>query len=386
MTLPSLNASRLSKLRRLMHQFNIYPVFLPHYLKNQHPIRDALLSLVDEAHEIVCILTDDECKELLDNFSWFYKEGIKDRILGSREYTIAVYIVIHHMLHSRISFESIINNKQSEVLDLFPELDNKMDKDGLLKLDDEFIPTQFGLAYKDHVIYYHHFLRKDYGGPFIPEFLNAFIRLYHSGVESRIGIDHSRVVPVQYINNSLELDFWYGPLFDIHKIDDPKEIGLTVIGRTFQPLLESRHTLIRTEFLWQMKNKIIKQVEIEEISHLENIFDAFYFNKYIHAERDITKKCFVHFDGAVKVYQEDSLRQRIDTTLQNEVRASRKVKLFRLDGKVSTEDWVYLTSTFFRKNEMIFEYFDPEGFKNKYANSPISYLEWIEEKRKNEDN
>jgi hypothetical protein len=33
---------------------------------------------------------------------------------------------------------------------------------------------------------------------------------------------------------------------------------------------------------------------------------------------------------------------------------------------------------------MIFEYFDPEGFKNKYGNSPISYLEWIEEKRKNE--
>lgn len=90
----------------------------------------------------------------------------------------------------------------------------------------------------------------------------------------------------------------------------------------------------------------------------------------------------MHLDGSIRAYSKDRLEKRIATTLSEDIRPDHKIKMFRMDGKISTEDWAYLTATFFRKNEMIFEYFDPIGFKDKYTNSPISYLEWIDKQRR----
>jgi len=75
----------------------------------------------------------------------------------------------------------------------------------------------------------------------------------------------------------------------------------------------------------------------------------------------ILRKQLQHFDGAVKIYPHEYTK-RFESQLPNEYKAPIKIKLFRIDNDINITKWVDLISHFFKGNEMILEYFDPEGF------------------------
>ena len=48
--------------------------------------------------------------------------------------------------------------------------------------------------------------------------------------------------------------------------------------------------------------------------------------------------------------------------MPNEPRSHRRVKLWRVDGDIPLHRWLELIGFFFKGNEMLLEYFDPEAF------------------------
>lgn len=173
----------------------------------------------------------------------------------------------------------------------------------------------------------------------------------------------------------LELDTWNGALFDPNRLDDPNETGVTVIKRNKDSLFELTKELERTELFWSIQNQI-KTFQVEEISETENVFGHYHFNKYLHSERDIHKKQFIHFDGAVKVYLSDSYKSRYESIIPKHAKAHKKTKLFRIDGSIELQTWIDLICLFYKGNEMIIKYFNPEQFDEIFEERVRDFNNW----------
>ena len=172
-----------------------------------------------------------------------------------------------------------------------------------------------------------------------------------------------------------EFDTWYGLPFDPNKLDDPNDIGLTVIDRNKNSLFEKTCSLDRTEFYWSYRDGI-KTFEVEEISSDGCLYDHYYFNRYVHSERNIQEKKFRHLDGAVKVYLQDIYQRRKDSFIPKELKSHNKVKLWRIDGNIDLQTWSLLISSFFKSNEMVIKYFDPEQFEEIFELRVRDVVEW----------
>lgn len=200
------------------------------------------------------------------------------------------------------------------------------------------------------------------------DFLGRFLS-YHSKSRSincfRIAIDPSRLMPKDFYSQIVECDAWFGPDFNVDKLDDRNSTGLTIKKRIKPSPFDLTIKLDRTEFFWSFRDQI-KTFEIEELSDLSFKFDNYNINRYIHSERDIQKGVFRHFDGAVKIYQHN-YQQRFETFLPNETKSEKYIKLFRIDGNIEINVWLELIAYFFKGNEMILEYFDPKKFSQKFG-------------------
>jgi hypothetical protein len=68
---------------------------------------------------------------------------------------------------------------------------------------------------------------------------------------------------------------------------------------------------VRTEFFCSYPDTI-KTFEIEEIP--DNCFEHYYFNKYVHGERESECKIFRHLDGAAKfIYKIITLHEKLQS-------------------------------------------------------------------------
>jgi hypothetical protein len=85
----------------------------------------------------------------------------------------------------------------------------------------------------------------------------------------------------------------------------------------------------------------------------------------VHAERDLQNKAFRHFDGAAKVYHQNSYTSRLELAMPKNPRPAHYLKLFRIDGAIELQDWLSLVSMFFKGNEMVIEYFDPNLYRTQ---------------------
>ena len=63
-----------------------------------------------------------------------------------------------------------------------------------------------------------------------------------------------------------------------------------------------------------------------------------------------------------KIYLHDSFSKRKDTFMPEKYKCYKRRSFWRIDGKIELNDWVDLISFFFKSNEMIIEYFNPEQF------------------------
>src|SRR5207249_1481542 len=131
-----------------------------------------------------------------------------------------------------------------KVLDKLHELRKRFDQDSLLPIADEMKLLRTGLSYRGYLIYYHQFMRRNYRYSMNWKF---FELLRSAAVGNRVGlaIDTFRLIRLNKFRERFEEDYWWGPKFNIAKIDDPQEYGFTKhMGST--STISSRP--IRTEF------------------------------------------------------------------------------------------------------------------------------------------
>lgn len=382
------NSRKLEAFIKQARHYNIPPIFFPRYLPEirQHPISTQLAELIDEAYNYLSLCEEHEIENLFNCMPPGFKMFISSRIETEEQLRrFALYCVCSEVERSYFSFKGVIDQdpKESEVLKLYPELINKMDKDGLLCIDSDFILFDSGIEYKNHILHYHQFLRREYTSNPNFDFLGGFIGYYsHTKNKNqfRIAIDHRRIMPKEFYAHIGELDTWRGLPFDANKLDDPNYVGLTVLERNKNSLFEQTCSLDRTEFYWSHRDGI-KTFEAEEISSDSRVYDHYYLNRYVHSERDIQQKKFRHLDGAVKVYLKDSFSQRKKSLMPKEFKSHSKVKLWRIDGDITLTAWSQMISLFFKSNEMIIKYFDPEQFEEMFELRIRDFEEWKRQQR-----
>ena len=378
-----LDRKRLQALAAKARHYDIAPLFLPSYVGGKHPIAPLLTELVAEARGHISALSADEAWSLVDSLPFGLStmiDGQPGSDSGPLRDRIATYCVVAAVHHIYYSLEGVIHEDldASEVLAVYPELRDRLDKDGLLAVDDDFVLHDGGMEYRDHILHYHQFLRRGYTARPNYDFLGrlaAYYRRTKSTNSFRIAVDHRRIMPKDHYARVIELDTWYGPPFDPAKLDDPRAVGLTVVVRNKNSLFGLANQLDRTEFLWTYRDAV-KTFEIEEISSTGYRFDAYYLNRYAHSERAIGPGVTRHLDGAVKIYLADAYHDRVGARLPNEARCFRKIKLWRIDGDVDLEDWIDLICFFFKSNEMLIEYFNPEAFEEMFELRVRDPVEW----------
>jgi len=380
-----LNEKKLKALVKKSKHYNIFPIFLPNYLPDvgQHPITDLFSELVEEASGYLSIASTAEIESLLDSLP----PGITMMIGRRPEFEkndqlrrIAIYYVVSEVQRRYLSFKQVIEDDttDSEVLKIYPELADRFDKDGLLHIDSELILHDGGIGYRDHILHYHQLLRREYTSNPNFDFLSKFLRYYRKTRDINrfhIAIDHRRIMKKKYYSQIMEFDTWYGPSFNREGIDDPQGVGLTIVKRNKDSLFELTNSLDRTEFFWSYRNGI-KTFQIEEISDEGYRFEHYYFNKYVHSERDILRRITRHIDGAVKVYLQDSYPKRRNSFMPDEFKNHSKIKLWRIDGDIDIDSWIRLISFFYKSNEMIIEYFNPKEFKEIFEERVRDFKEW----------
>jgi hypothetical protein len=369
-----INARKLDKLAVLSQSHNIFEIFLPFGVNEKnHPVYGLFFELVEECFSLLEIAEDTEISGLAADLPNWALYRLAHRTENSKsEYLkeLSQYIVIFEIQKRRMPIKTSwdLTEEKSEVLKIYPELEKKLDHDGLLILDDTFNLFDGGIFYKDHMLHYHQLLRRGYYANPNFDFTRNFVEYYQSSKnhnDFRIAIDHRRIMPKEYVKHTMELDTWYGAPFDPEKLDDPNECGLTLVKRNKNSLFGMTNSLDRTEFFWSYRDGI-KTFQIEELSDIDSIFEDFNLNKYVHSERDTKRKIFRHLDGAVKVYPFVNYPARFALNMPTKVGCTIKPKLFRIDGEIDLKNWIEIITFFFKSNEMIVEYFNPVEFAKMF--------------------
>lgn len=369
-----LDKKLLSELGSLAHRHDIAPIFLRNFsVRARHPISKPFCALERQAHELLDALTDQEvcalARSIPEGFRRLDQPSLplidRQGVLRRLAPTIVEWRVVLSFRDFREVFR--LRPSDGEVLRTYPELEGLFDDDDLLVIDDRFQLTEGVILYKEHMLYYHQLLRRGFtAGPNF-DFLGCFARYVTAAPKNtcRVALDHSRTIRREWYERLVELDAWYGPPWNAQRLDDPNAVGLTVVGRNQNSLFGLSNKLRFTDFLWTHRDGI-KTFQIEEVSEPEYGFGPFILNRYVHSERDVQSKRFRHLDGAVKAYASNAYEPRLETHLPNVPTCRLKPKLFRIDGTIELEPWLDLIGFFFRSNEMVFEYFDPDEFKRRF--------------------
>ena len=370
-----LDNKKIDELRRICLHYNIFPDKLPFYINEEkHPVRKIATPLIEESINYFKILEKTEFDSFISNLppgiKFFLENDSRINPQNDDYYErVALHYLMYELRQGYLSFKEIVKQdlKTSVVLQIYPELFELFDSDGLLLLDDRFKLFDGGVEYKEHIFHYNQFLRRGFTGNPNYEFLLKFINFYKktkSYNKIKISIDHKRIMPKDFYRNLFEFDTWFGPEFNKEEIDNPNIVGLTIKKRIKPSIFDYSNKLDRTEFYWSFDGKL-KTLEIEEISEPDYKFDDFNINKYFHTQRDIETKTFIHLDGAVKLYYKN-YNERYNSNMPKEPRSDKKIKLFRIDGNIELEYVQELVSFFYKENEMIIEYFDKEKYEKEF--------------------
>jgi hypothetical protein len=235
----------------------------------------------------------------------------------------------------------------------------------------------------------HHYFRRGYheANTYAPSFIEIFWNHKNDNIDTYISLDADRVRI--NINDSLpeELDRWYGAGFDRNIESIPDGIVKLRPRMDINDFLDSSFSsAYALDIKWTTKDRIksfqAEEFKTENIKISKNSIE-YYPVRYIHAEYDLDKKYFRHFDGAIHFYTETEYYSRRDSNFNYNNKSQSHIKplsqkLFKMNGQISIETWVELSSHFFTGNPLIFEYFE-----GKYPNHIEKMLEEVR-LRKNE--
>lgn len=379
---------KLDSLIRRLRDHGLSPIMFRHVLSGKRPavVSDLLTDLLASTKSKIVGMNDVERKQFLDSLHPVYrfmvgieKEELKLPVMTDDD--VLEYLSYACMETDRAVAEVIEANRWTgPVFTAYPELIECIDEDGLLSFNNDMTVLPYGIEYKDHLLMYHQFLRKRYTNNFNVDFLNVLFAYGASTQGSnhvRIAIDPHRLCPKGEYMGSVEKDYWFGAHFNLTDLDDLHAVGLTKHIRARPTLYDTFYgELLATEFYWSARNGL-KTLQIEEVCGKKQAYDNYYLNRYVHAQRDVENHRLIHFDGAVKVYRPEGYDERIDSQMPNVPRAFGYFKLFRIDGDINISVWANLISLFFRDNELVVEYFDPELYASTFGKQLTQYRETV---------
>ncbi|HEN3658798.1 TPA: hypothetical protein U5E24_002587 [Yersinia enterocolitica] len=210
-----------------------------------------------------------------------------------------------------------------------------------------------------------------------PRFIALFWQLNSPDITKYIAIDENRVRIDIDSHSFVELDTWYGAPFneDISKIKN----GTTKLRPPLDIDSQSINNLFAETYCldinWSERDQVktFQAVEIKS-QDVQVVMDeqVFYPVRYLHAEFDLIKGEFRHFDGAIQFFTEDEYFKRRDSDFNMVFKSiehikARSRKVFKLNGSISVELWVEFCCHFFAKDPLVFEYFTgkyPEHITN----------------------
>jgi hypothetical protein len=224
---------------------------------------------------------------------------------------------------------------------------------------------------KTTLIYPHQFLRRYYSSNFVgmPSLLNKALQ---AGASVHLRIDPLRKTRSEYYRNILELDYWYGPRFSRNLLKDQHRSERTLhFSRGIHcSNYDARFTIFRTK----MMGRGVREFMIEEYCPLElpgfsgskspGVGDNFYIQKFAHICYDQKHECFVHLDGAVRVFdkkQYSSYFKEIEEGRDIDEKAGIRHKIFLVEGKFEEDLAQEILTEWFRYNPHIQEYFSGEN-------------------------
>lgn len=247
------------------------------------------------------------------------------------------------------------------------------EKDGLVPLDwlteNASESSQPGYVQCEHftLMAHPHFRRAMHeANGFAPLFVDRFWAYAGEEVLKYIAIDEDRV-KLNSRSYIAELDTWFGAPFNedvskipngITKLKPPLDLSDSHVSMFFA----DSHCL---DIKWSSDGRIktFQALEIKSEKTTIELGDCvFHPARYVHAEFDSEMGMFRHFDGAMQYYSPSEYMSRRDSDFNYNAKnreqiKSRSKKLFKLNGAVSTADWVNLCSHFFAQNPLAYEYF-----------------------------
>lgn len=266
--------------------------------------------------------------------------------------------------------ECCIALEENIAVKAFPKLFEKCDKDGLISISDiltDFTYNGDGIfcsKNSDYAVLAHQFFRKRLSihNSCCNLFLNELIQSNNHDWNAKIRIDKNMLGWKHGVKRSIELEYWYGPKFngDVSKIQKGVARHKSSEDEALYSLIDS------TDFSWYYDNQS-HTFECEEITTQPSVgvSDEHYGFRYIHSIYEHGKQAIVHFDAAIKLYNEEEYVKRLDQSLDKVDKNIPYTKLFRIDGQLAVSDWKRLCVLFMQGNPLISEYFGVKQFPEK---------------------
>ena len=378
--LVSIDIPNFGRLLRQSRHHNMDPQRVLHLSFDDFPTMPRLRHEFHEATRCVgsslqC-MDEAELSQMVAGLGWFFQDRVDIRgVLAGDASAVAqaaIYVVVSKLNDAYFDLREVLTPLRTQlassvVLEAHPELRGLLDEDGLLPVTDEFVMTDQYLGYRGDCLYYHQLFRRGYRGNVNP---HLFYRLaaYHADVPDavvRVAIDHRRLISQDRYMQFLEKDWWglENPV-DRRYLDDPGAVGHVTVRF---PTESDEHRLCdfdMVQALFYLQEGDTKVLEIEEVitadrDGLANL--PLVLNRYIHSERDMRGKVFVHLDGAIRTYSRHDYEQRLAGNVADAKAVSERIKVFRIDGPITEDDWSGIVCDFYRGNDLMLAYLHDNG-------------------------
>ncbi|WP_143536982.1 hypothetical protein [Rubricoccus marinus] len=240
------------------------------------------------------------------------------------------------------------------VREALPGLYGTEDGDGLIELAG-LVPLGGGAFQSgDLVVFGHPMFRRSFSryNTLNGAFFDTLREAVEAGVVVRVALDPDLVGLAATYRQPYEFQYWFGPPFtdDLSSI----EAGPVRHGSDERHHLFSQ--VIHTDFHWYERNGAFT-LEVEEVRDWPSAaLGDRYGCRYVHSIVDGETGTVEHLDGAVRVYDETQMVERLDLHLNRATRQTDYTKLWRTDDPLPLAMWKRLVHDYYRDNYLVGEY------------------------------
>jgi hypothetical protein len=80
-------------------------------------------------------------------------------------------------------------------------------------------------------------------------------------------------------------------------------------------------------------------------------------SRYFHSIYNADKEKFIHTDGAIRIYSDSEIEERLNCHVRNIGKVGKRIKIFQIDTEIDLGVWSNIAGSFFVWNEDVMNYF-----------------------------